>query len=318
MAQSTLIALKKPVDASRALWHPVPMSETSAPTARIPSGDQTPQPIYVVSDGTGLTAETVVSAAAGQFFGAIFDVRRRPLVRTIEQARGVITEASETHGIIVYTLVVPDLRRAVEEECARRSVPFVDIIGGLVARLEEAFGLIPAGEPGLRGGQLDPAYFGRIDAIEYTVSHDDGQHPETLGDADVVLAGVSRTSKTPLSIFLAHYRGWKVANVPIVLGVEPPQNLFHIDQHKIVGLTIQPGRLVNLRRARLESLGRDPDGPYTSHDQVTDELAYARRVYRHGYPWPIIDTTNRSVEEVAREIIALIEQSGSSGLPPSV
>jgi regulator of PEP synthase PpsR (kinase-PPPase family) len=294
------------------------MTETATGAMRAQPASHTPQPIYVVSDGTGLTAETVVSAAAGQFFGAIFDVRRRPLVRTIEQARSVITEAAETHGIIVYTLVVPELRRAVEEECARRGVPAVDIIGGLVQRLEEAFGLIPAGEPGLRGIQLDPVYFNRIDAIEYTVSHDDGQHPETLGDADVVLVGGSRTSKTPLSIFLAHYRGWKVANVPMVLGIEPPHELHRIDQKKIIGLTIQPGRLVNLRRARLESLGRDPDGPYTSLDQVTDELAYARRIYRHGYPWPIIDTTNRSVEEVAREIIALIEQSGASGLPASV
>jgi len=294
------------------------MTETVTSATRVPPSDHTPQPIYVVSDGTGLTAETVVSAAAGQFFGAIFDVRRRPLVRTIEQARSVINEAAETHGIIVFTLVVPELRRAVEEESARRGVPFVDIIGGLVQRLEEAFGLVPAGEPGLRGTQLDPVYFGRIDAIEYTVSHDDGQHPETLGDADVVLAGVSRTSKTPLSIFLAHYRGWKVANVPVVLGIEPPPELFRIDQRKIIGLTIQPGRLVNLRRAPLESLGRDPDGPYTSLDQVTDELAYARRIYRHGYPWPILDTTNRSVEEVAREIIAIVEQSGASGLPASV
>jgi [pyruvate, water dikinase]-phosphate phosphotransferase / [pyruvate, water dikinase] kinase len=300
------------------LWHPVGMTETATSATRVPPTDHSPQPIYVVSDGTGLTAETVVSAAAGQFFGTIFDVRRRPLVRTIDQARSVINEAAETHGIIVYTLVVPELRRAFEEESGRRGVPSVDIIGGLVQRLEEAFGLVPAGEPGLRGTQLDPAYFGRIDAIEYTVSHDDGQHPETLGDADVVLVGVSRTSKTPLSIFLAHYRGWKVANVPMVLGIEPPHELFQIDQRKIIGLTIQPGRLVNLRRARLESLGRDPDGPYTSHDQVTDELAYARRVYRHGYPWPILDTTNRSVEEVAREIIAIVEQSGNSGLPASV
>lgn len=294
------------------------MIETAANAPRPAPTERTPQPIYVVSDGTGLTAETVVSAAAGQFFGAIFDVRRRPLVRTLDQARGVINEAAETHGIIVYTLVVPELRRAVEEESARRGVPSVDIIGGLVARLEEAFGLVPAGEPGLRNTALDPVYFGRIEAIEFTVSHDDGQHPETLGDADVVLVGVSRTSKTPLSIFLAHYRGWKVANVPMVLGIEPPHELQHIDQRKIIGLTIQPARLVNLRRARLEALGRDPDGPYTSLDQVTEELAYARRIYRQGYPWPIIDTTNRSVEEVAREIIALVEQSGNSGLPASV
>jgi regulator of PEP synthase PpsR (kinase-PPPase family) len=294
------------------------MTETSTAQLRLQPTDHTPQPIYVVSDGTGLTAETVVSAAAGQFFGAIFDVHRRPLVRTTEQASRVIDEAAETHGIIVYTLVVPELRHAVEEECARRGVPCVDIIGGLVARLEEAFGLVPAGEPGLRNARLDPAYFGKIDAIEFTVSHDDGQHPETLGLADVVLVGVSRTSKTPLSIFLAHYRGWKVANVPMVLGVEPPPELFKIDQRKIVGLTIQPGRLVNLRKARLEALGRDPFGPYTSMEQVTDELAYARRVYRHGYPWPIIDTTNRSVEEVAREIIALIEQENTPGLPASV
>ena len=294
------------------------MADAPAARTRIAPTDRAPQPIFVVSDGTGLTAETVVSAAAGQFFGATFDVHRRPLVRTPEQARKVIAEAAERRGIIVHTLVVPDLRRIVEEEGARHGVPCVDIIGGLVARLEEAFGIVPAGEPGLRSAPLDPAYFGKIDAIEYTVSHDDGQHPETLGDADVVLVGVSRTSKTPLSIFLAHYRGWKVANVPMVLGVQPPADLFRINQRKIVGLTIQPTRLVNLRRARLEALGRDPFGPYTSVEQVTEELAYARRIYRHGYPWPIIDTTNRSVEEVAREIVALIEQDDAPNLPASV
>ncbi len=275
------------------------------------------QPIYVVSDGTGLTAEAVVSSAAGQFFGAFFDVRRRPLIRTFAQAHGVVVEAAQTHGVIVHTIVVPELRHAMEEEAARHGVPSVDIIGGLVARLEEAFGLVPAGKPGLRA-PLDEKYFAQIEAIEYTVAHDDGQHPETLDAADLVLVGVSRTSKTPLSIFLAHYRGWKVANVPIVLGVEPPPELQRIDQTHIIGLTIQPERLVNLRRARLEGLGRDPDGPYTSNDQVTAELQYARRLYRSGYPWPILDTTNRSVEEVAREIMTLVEHSDLHSLPASV
>jgi len=291
------------------------MSDSFDPSAHTGVGGL--QPIYVVSDGTGLTGEAVVSSATGQFFGAVFDVRRRPLIRTFEQAQGVIVEAAQTHGVIVHTIVVPELRRAMEEEAARHGVPSVDIIGGLVARLEEAFGLVPAGKPGLRA-PLDEKYFGQIEAVEYTVAHDDGQHPETLDAADLVIVGVSRTSKTPLSIFLAHYRGWKVANVPIVLGVEPPPELQRIDQRKIIGLTIQPERLVNLRRARLEALGRDADGPYTSNDQVSAELQYARRIYRSGYPWPILDTTNRSVEEVAREIMTLIEHSALHSLPASV
>lgn len=302
------------MDAPAAVWHPTGMSEFFDPATQA-AGEL--QPIYVVSDGTGATAEAVVSAAAGQFFGAVFDVRRRPLVRTFEQAYAVIVEAAQTRGVIVHTFVLPELRRQMEEEATRHGVHSVDIIGGLVARLEEAFGLVPAGQPMLRG-PLDQSYFGRIEAIEYTVAHDDGQNPQTLDAADVVLVGVSRTSKTPLSIFLAHFRGWKVANVPIVLGVEPPPELQRIDQHKIFGLTIQPERLVNLRRARLEGLGRDPDGPYTSFDQVTDELKYARRLYRSGYPWPIIDTTNRSVEEVAREIMTLMEQHSARPLPSSV
>ncbi len=276
-----------------------------------------PQPIYVTSDGTGLTAEAVVNSAAGQFFGAIFDVRRRPLVRTFEQVHTVVIEAAQSRGIIVHTIVVPEIRRAMEEESARHGVPTVDIIGGLVARMEEAFGLAPAGKPGLRA-PLDESYFGRIEAIEYTVAHDDGQHPETLRTADVVLVGVSRTSKTPLSIFLAHFRGWKVANVPVVPGVLLPPELERMDQHRIVALTVQPNRLVTLRRARLESLGQDPDGPYTSETQIESEIAYARRLYRSGYPWPIVDTTNRSVEEVAREIMTLMDRPYDAGLPASV
>lgn len=275
------------------------------------------QPIYVVSDATGLTAEAVVAAAVGQFSGASFEVRRRPMMRSVEQVTRTVVEAAQTRGVIVHTFAVPALRRHIEEETARHGVPSVDVIGGLVARLEEAAGCAPAGQPGLRA-PLDSSYFGRIEAIEYTVAHDDGQHPETLDAADVVLVGVSRTSKTPLSIFLSHFRGWKVANIPIVLGVEPPVSLARVDQRKIVGLTIQPERLVNLRRARLEGLGRDPDGPYTSFDQVSEELKYARRIYRGGYPWPIIDTTNRSVEEVAREIMTLMENGNLNQLPSSV
>ena len=234
------------------------MNETPSPA--FDAGKRGPQPIYVVSDATGLTAEAVVAAAVGQFSGASFEVRRRAMTRSAEQVRATVVEAAQTHGVIVHTFVLPELRRCMEEETVRHGVPSVDVIGGLVARLEEAAGCAPVGQPGLRA-PLDSSYFGRIEAIEYTVAHDDGQHPETLDAADVVLVGVSRTSKTPLSIFLSHFRGWKVANIPIVLGVEPPTSLARVDQRKVVGLTIQPERLVNPAPRPVRRPGTRPRRP---------------------------------------------------------
>jgi [pyruvate, water dikinase]-phosphate phosphotransferase / [pyruvate, water dikinase] kinase len=163
----------------------------------------------------------------------------------------------------------------------------------------------PLLRPGVSRGLSDD-YFQRIEAIQYTVRHDDGQGLDTLDEADIVLVAVSRASKTPLSIFLS-MRGWKVANIPIVLGVQPPDELYQIDQRKIVGLTIAKDELVQIRRHRVESLGTTDGGRYADPETVENELAYARKIFRRGYPWPIVDITGTSIEESAKQVISWVE-----------
>jgi [pyruvate, water dikinase]-phosphate phosphotransferase / [pyruvate, water dikinase] kinase len=163
----------------------------------------------------------------------------------------------------------------------------------------------PLLRPGVSRGLSDD-YFQRIEAIQYTVQHDDGQGLEGLDKADIVLVGVSRASKTPLSVFLS-MRGWKVANVPIVLGVEPPPTLYEIDQRKIVGLTISKSELERIRKNRVELLGTGSGGEYADPEKIAEELAYCRRIFRRGYPWPVVDITGKSIEESAKEVISWVE-----------
>lgn len=261
--------------------------------------------IYVVSDGGGGTAEAVTDAVTVQFPGVDFQIIRHPGVRTREQVLALVDEASRTHGIIIHTIVITEIRRLLLRECRQRVIDHVDLIGPLLGQISQHVGMRPLLRPGVSRG-LSDEYFRRIDAIQYTVSHDDGQGLDSLDEAEIVLVGVSRSSKTPLSIFLS-MRGWKVANVPIVLGVPPPKVLDEIDQTKIVALTIHQDALVRIRQHRVQALGVRGDGEYADPDKVLEELAYSRRVFRRGYPWPIVDITGKSIEESAKEVISLIE-----------
>lgn len=274
---------------------------------------QTPTPghpgrmatLLIVSDGGGSTVEGAVDAAMAQFPDVAFRVVRRPGVRTREQLLHVVREAAADDGLIVHTIVIQELRHLLIRECRTRLIPQIDLIGPLLGHISQKVGRQPLYRAGASRG-LDVDYFGRIDAIQYTVQHDDGQGAQTLGEADVVLVGVSRSSKTPLSIYLS-MRGWKVANIPIVPGVAPPPQLQQIDQRRIVAVTIDPDRLREIRRNRMEALGGRVDGEYTDEDQIADELRYFRRIVRSGYPWPIVNITGKSVEEAAKEVIVLIE-----------
>lgn len=261
--------------------------------------------IFVVSDGGGATAEAVADAVTVQFPGVDFSIARYPGVRTREQVLRVVEEAERERGVIVHTIVMTEIRRLLLRECRQRILDHVDLIGPLLGQVSRKIEMRPLLRPGVSRGLSDD-YFQRIDAIQYTVQHDDGQGTETLDQADIVLVGVSRASKTPLSIFLS-MRGWKVANVPIVLGVPPPQMLEQIDQRKIVGLTISKDELVRIRRHRVESLGGTDAGEYDDPDKIAKELAYCRRIFRRGYPWPIVDITGKSIEESAKEVISWIE-----------
>ncbi|HET7035587.1 MAG TPA: pyruvate, water dikinase regulatory protein [Thermomicrobiaceae bacterium] len=261
--------------------------------------------IHIVSDGSGATSEAVVDAATVQYPGVEFEIVRHPGVRTREQVLTVVSQAVRGHHIIVHTIVITSIRRLLLRECRQRVIPQVDLTGPLLGQISQHVGMRPLLRPGVSHG-LSDEYFRRVDAIQYSVRHDDGQGLESLGEADIVLVGVSRSSKTPLSIYLS-LRGWKVANIPVVLGVEPPRQLDEIDQTRVVGLMINKDELVRIRQHRVKSLGGLAHGEYADPEKVSEELSYCRRLIRRGYPWPIVDVTGKSVEESAKEIIALIE-----------
>ncbi|MFN2290201.1 MAG: pyruvate, water dikinase regulatory protein [Anaerolineae bacterium] len=258
--------------------------------------------VYIISDATGATGQRVVRAALAQFANAEVTVELKPGVRDVDEIRSLVQEAGQVRGTIVHTLAMPELRQIMIEEGRRHHVVTIDLMGPLVARLSDALELAPLARPGLLR-QLDESYLQRIEAIDFTVRHDDGRNPESLPDAELVLVGVSRTSKTPISIFLA-YRGWRVANVPVIADLEPPPALSRVDRCRVVALTIDPKRLMLLRKARASRMGRRISLHYAKLEHVQRELDWAELLLRR-HRWATVDVTNKSIEESAAEIIAL-------------
>jgi regulator of PEP synthase PpsR (kinase-PPPase family) len=258
--------------------------------------------VYVVSDATGATARRVVEAALAQFATAYVIVEQVPGVHDKGEIKKLVKQAAQAGGTIVHTLVIPELRQTMLTEGRRRHVTTVDLMGPLLARLSEALELSPLARPGLQR-QLDESYFERIGAIDFAVRHDDGRNSDELSQADLVLVGVSRTSKTPISIFLA-YRGWRVANVPIVAQLEPPASLLELERRKIIALTIQVERLIILRQVRANRMTRGFSLDYASRAYIQEDLDWAELVIRRER-WPMVDVTNKSIEESAAEIIDL-------------
>jgi regulator of PEP synthase PpsR (kinase-PPPase family) len=278
--------------------------------------------VVVASDATGHTAEVVVRAALVQFRGAKVQVHVRSHLRTTGDVRRCVREAHQVGGLIVHTLVSAEMRSVMLTEARAQRVPTIDLLGPLLLRLEDLLALQPLAKPGLFR-DMDAEYRRRFEVMDFTVRHDDGQGAEGLLQADLVLVGVSRTSKTPLSMFLA-WRGLRVANVPIVQSLPLPEELTRIPVHKVIGLTIKPERLLELRRSRLQQMETPPKFPYADVRQIWAELEYARALCgRAG--WPLVDVTDKSVEEVAAEVLVLagIEQParrperGRAGLPPT-
>lgn len=265
--------------------------------------------IYAVSDATGRTAEGVVRAALTQFDDSNVKITRYGGVRSPGRVREIISEASEKGGFVVHTLVSGETRRTMFTEGRAANVPTIDLMGPMLARLSELLAAQPRAEPGLFE-PFDPAYLLRIDAIDFTVRHDDGRNTHELEKAEIVLVGVSRTSKTPLSIYLA-YRGWKVANLPIILGIDPPAELFGLPRRRVVGLVVKPERLFELRQVRVDHLGISAKG-YADMDYIRSEVAYAYEVFDRRRDWPLVDVTTKPVEETAAEVVALISKPGSS------
>jgi len=263
--------------------------------------------IFVVSDGTGKTAEGVVRAALTQFDDPAVEIARHGRVRDPGQIRQVVQLARQSKGFIVHTLVSQKMRTLVLTEGRQANVPTIDLMGPMLARLSELLAVQPRSMPGLFN-TFDPAYLQRIEAIDYTVRHDDGQNIADLKKAEIVLVGVSRTSKTPLSFYLG-YRGWKVANVPLILGIDPPKELFSLPHKRAVGLVIKPERLAGLRQARAEYMGVGPLG-YADLDHIRKEMAFAYEVFEQRRDWPLVDVTTKPIEESAAEVVALLGRSG--------
>lgn len=272
---------------------------TGTPTESSPA-----RPIFVVSDSSGDTAEHAVRSALAQFEGYLVNIKTFPHVTDARRAESIVKLAAKEGALLVFTLVEPAERGALLVAAADHHVETVDLIGVLLGKLSEHLGgLNPRGIPGLRTS-LSDEYFRRVEAVEFTVKHDDGAEPRHLYKAEIVLVGVSRTSKTPLSTYLAQ-KGWKVANVPIVLGIDPPPELYEIDQERIFGLTIEPEVLHAIRMARIKNMGLNPSANYGHLEHIYAELEYAHDIFRRNPSWPVIDVSRRAVEETAAVILKI-------------
>ncbi|ESW15191.1 hypothetical protein PHAVU_007G051900 [Phaseolus vulgaris] len=269
--------------------------------------------IYIVSDGTGWTAEHCVSAALGQFDYCLVD-RGCPVsthlfsgIDNAEKLVEITKQAAKEGALLVYTLADPQLALAAKQACKLWGVPSSDVLGPITEAIASHLGVSPSGLPrGASGLPLSDDYFRRIEAIEFTIKQDDGASPQNLAKADIVLTGVSRTGKTPLSIYLAQ-KGYKVANVPIVLGVAIPRTLFEVDPKKVFGLTINPLVLQNIRTARTKTMGLSSDGKstYSEMKYVMEELEFGGRVFAQNPLWPVIDVTEKAIEETAAILLRL-------------
>ena len=264
--------------------------------------------LHLLSDSTGETLENIAKAALAQYDDVETVRHFWPMVRTEAHLERILQEIAQNPWLVIFTLVNPATRRILEQRCLALGLPAVAPLDPVNDALSGLLGQQAKARPG-RQHVLDAAYFARVDAIQWTIAHDDGIAWEEWEEADIVLAGVSRSSKTPTSIYLAN-RGYKTANIPIVVESPPPKILYGLKNPLIVGLTTSADRLIQVRRNRLLSLNQQPDTSYVEEEAVMRELAFARRMFADN-GWPVIDVTRRSIEETAAAIIALCNQRRS-------
>jgi regulator of PEP synthase PpsR (kinase-PPPase family) len=268
--------------------------------------------VFIVSNATGLSAETTARAALAQFKLEPVQTQFHLFARLSNphEFERIVLEARERGGLIVYTLGNILWAEQLAELAEQHGVPTLDLLTPVVTLMARHFGLEPI-HANLPHHRLTEDYFRRIEAVEFAVNHDDGRLPQRLKQADIVLTGVSRSSKTPLSMYLANL-GYKVANVPLVPGVPPPEELFDLPRHKVYGTTIDLETLLEIRRNRVRTLGSSEGGEYTDPLRVQSELDYAESVMRRGR-FPVINVTGRAIEETANEILRLLERRLSRG-----
>ncbi len=261
--------------------------------------------LHLVSDSTGETLEALAKACVAQFEGVEAIKHYWPMVRSEGHVERVISEIDKLGGLVLYTLVNSAVRERLESRCRQLGIATVSVLDPVLAGLSRVLGQTAKAVSG-RQHMMDAAYYARIDAINYTMSHDDGAGADDWEEADIILAGVSRSCKTPTSIYLAN-RGYRVANIPIVPQSPPPPSLFSLRHPLVVGLTTSSERLVQVRRNRILVHGQATTNPYVDPDRVAQEIAYARRMYADK-GWPVIDVTRRSIEETASAVINLLQE----------
>jgi len=260
--------------------------------------------IYIVSDSTGETAQTVVHAAISQFGSNDIKLKLFSHIESIKDIKGIIDKIDKEKGFVIYTIVKPELRKFLIEESKKQFVISFDLLGPIIDNIEKISGIAPKLEPGIIR-KIDKEYFKRMEAMEFAVKYDASQKESDLSQADVVILGVSRTSKTPLSIYLA-YKGIKVANIILDYEFEAPSQIFNLAHGKVIGLTIDSNKLIEIRSERLRTLGLSDKSVYNDKEKVVKELNYANKIYKK-IGCPAINITTMAIEDIATKIIKILK-----------
>lgn len=266
----------------------------------------TPLILYTLSDASGQTAEMLAKAVLSQFHGHPARFVRLPRVVGQQQLVNMIKLASQGPCILAYTLVREDLRATLVGEAQRSQIPCVDLMGPLIDQVSAVLGAEPKHQAGALHTK-DEEYFRRMDAIDFAIKYDDGKSPTGLLQAELVLVGVSRTSKTPTCMYLAQNQGIKAGNVPLVPGAEPPKELFELPPGRVIGLAVKPELLTGIRASRLSSLGLPPESAYADRAKIAEELAFAEHIFRR-LRCPVVDVTYKAIEETASEILTITQR----------
>jgi hypothetical protein len=260
--------------------------------------------IFVVSDFTGETIEIVTKAAIRQFENVDATIKKYRYINNKQRGRRVIDEAVDSRAVITCTLVDHELRKWFVNQAQVMGVDVIDVLGPMLDVFSAKLHQEPLEKPGL-AHQMDEAYFKRVKAVEYSIACDDGSNTQMLNEAELVLVGVSRTCKTPLSMYLAH-KGLMTANIPLVPGLDPPEELFAIDPETVIGLTIKPEKLQQVRKERLQMMGLDPENTsYSKLENVAEEIRHARQIMKR-IGCKVFDVTEKAIEETAQEILTYI------------
>ncbi|MBN4069452.1 MAG: phosphoenolpyruvate synthase regulatory protein [Alkaliphilus sp.] len=263
--------------------------------------------IYIISDSIGETAEQVAKAGISQFDFTNYEIRRYPHMTDKIQLTEIIDRAKDENALIIFTMVVNELSEYITDACSHYDIPYIDVMSPVIYSMSHALQMTPKKEAGLHR-KLDATYFRRIAAIEFAVKYDDGKDPRGLKKADLILVGISRTSKTPLSMYLAHKK-IKVANVPLVPEVQLAKELLEVNPKKIIGLTTDPVKLTQIRQERLKALGLKQEANYASMERILEEMDYSEKVMKR-LNCPVIDVSTKAVEESASIIMEILREIG--------